>query len=155
MCIRDRTNTLMTEELALSELFNPDVFLNALRQKTSRKLKVPIDGMKIAVGFESGKLQSPFVVKVRGLLLQGCGFESGRLVDPPQDLQEFIQLPICYMAWISSSDPDPYPATSLCLTPIYYDSMREKLLIKVQMPNSGSVSDRVISGVAVLLAESE
>ena len=38
---------LLGRELVLSELFQPAVFLNALRQQTARAAGVPIDGLKV------------------------------------------------------------------------------------------------------------
>ena len=46
--------------------------------------------------------------QIRDLLLQGCGFQANKLVDPPQNGPEFITLPTCYLAWLSATDVDPY-----------------------------------------------
>ena len=43
---------IMESQINLSEFINPITFLNALRQKTSRKLKVPIDELEIFCDFD-------------------------------------------------------------------------------------------------------
>lgn len=55
--------TLLEQDLNLGDLLHPNVFLNALRQKTARKLSVPIDDMKLVSSFENGKIKSPFIIQ--------------------------------------------------------------------------------------------
>ncbi len=43
---------------------------------------------------------------VKGILLQGCGFDGEKFVDPQDNMAEFIQLPTIYLAWISQDDKD-------------------------------------------------
>lgn len=54
------------EEINLGELFHPEVFMNAVRQKSARKLLCPINDMKLLTSFEGGKIGSNnIVIKVR------------------------------------------------------------------------------------------
>jgi dynein heavy chain 2 len=150
-----KNGNLLANELYLAELYHPDVFLNAIRQKTSRKINCPIDSMKLAVSFEPDRLKSPIVIKVRGLLIQGCGFDGAKMVEPGNDLPEFITLPTVYMAWNAQKDADPHPDSSTAVVPLYISSTREKMLCKLKLPNQGSASERIIGGVAVLISEDE
>merc|ERR1719284_1040942 len=43
--------SMFDEPLKLSDFLRPDVFLNALRQQTARKLKVSIDSVHMVAGF--------------------------------------------------------------------------------------------------------
>jgi len=55
---------ILTSQLNLADLFHPEIFLNAIRQLTSRKINSPIDNMKLACSFEPNKLKSPVVLQV-------------------------------------------------------------------------------------------
>lgn len=55
---------ILGTQLNLADLFHPEIFLNAVRQLTARKVNVPIDNMKLAASFEAGKLKSPVVMQV-------------------------------------------------------------------------------------------
>lgn len=43
-------------------------------------------------------------------------------------LSELINLPKCFIAWIGSSESEPYQAGTTVNTPIYHTLDREKLL---------------------------
>lgn len=53
---RVNNNSLLEQEIDLSHLFHPETFLNALRQKSARKLKIAIDELKLVSSFEKGKV---------------------------------------------------------------------------------------------------
>jgi len=146
---------ILGSPLNLADLFHPEIFLNAVRQLTARKVGVPIDNMKLACSFEANKLRSPVIFQLKDLLLQGCGFQQGKLVDPPQNGPEFITLPTLYLAWLSASETDPYMDNTTALVPVYASGNREKMLTKLKVPNTGDPSDRIIGGVAVCLADDE
>ena len=46
----------MKTPLSLSDLFHPETFLNALRQKAARQLKYAIDELKLVSSFEAGRV---------------------------------------------------------------------------------------------------
>ena len=47
---------LLSSELNLGDLFHPEIFLNALRQKTARKILCPINDMKLVTTFEQERM---------------------------------------------------------------------------------------------------
>jgi len=47
---------LLNNELNLGDLFHPEIFLNALRQKTARKILCPINDMKLIATFEPERM---------------------------------------------------------------------------------------------------
>ena len=52
--------------------------------------------------FEPGKLGKN-AIQLDGLVLQGCGFEGGRLAENLKSggrSSEFVTLPMCQLAWI-------------------------------------------------------
>lgn len=67
---------------------------------------------------------------------------------------EVISLPICTLAWISDSQPDPYP-NGIVDTPLYFNLDREKLLCQLKMPAHGDSAKFIISGVALFLNGSD
>ena len=63
---------------------------------------------------------------------------------------ELIQLPVCYIGWISEKDPEPY-LESTVNTPIYQTLDREALLCTINVLNQGLESVRIIGGTALFL----
>ena len=47
---------ILRNQLSLSDLFHPEVFLNALRQKSARQIGSSIDSMKLVSAFDQGKI---------------------------------------------------------------------------------------------------
>jgi dynein heavy chain 2 len=153
---RASSGSLLDSALDLSDLFHPETFFNALRQKSGRELKCPIDALKLASAFERKQLGGKITVSLEGMYLQGAGFESGQIVDQSSEhLQELLPLPACNIAWIKSSDADPYHEGSTVDVPVYFTILRENLLCELKVPNSGSADERIISGVAIFLDGSD
>lgn len=146
---------LLNAPIDLSDLFHPETFLNALRQRSARGLGIAIDELKLVSSFEQAKLTGKTTIQLDALALQGCEFDGRRMVDIRDaggNSRELIMLPPCYIAWIGQSEPDPYPAESTVRTPIYHALDREELLCTIEAPNSGEASARIIAGVALFLA---
>ena len=53
---------LLGNELNIGDLFHPEIFLNALRQKTARKILCPINDMKLVTTFESERMNKNALV---------------------------------------------------------------------------------------------
>ena len=49
---------LLENPVNLSDLFHPETFLNALRQRSARHLKTAIDELKLVSSFEQGKVNA-------------------------------------------------------------------------------------------------
>ncbi|KAL4440929.1 hypothetical protein ABPG74_009342 [Tetrahymena malaccensis] len=146
-----RSGSLLDSPLNLSDLFHPEIFLNALRQKTARKISKPLNDLKIVTSFDQSKISTAITIKIKHLLLQGCQINQGHLVDGAQDLPEFVQLPELYIGFIPKEEQDPYPSNTLGEFPIFSSSQREKLVAKIKIPVQGSLNDRIIAGVAFVL----
>lgn len=85
--------------------------------------------------------------------MQGCDFDGKRMNDIQAQTDEILQIPKCYMGWISQSDPEPY--VDSCVTiPIYHSLDREKLLCTINVPNDGLESTRIIGGTGIFLVGS-
>ena len=115
---------------------------------------VAIDELKLVSSFEQGKVSGQGTIQVEGLFLQGCAFDQGKMNEIRGKASEVIQLPICNIAWISESQPDPYPQSTV-ETPLYFNLDREKLLCTLKMAANGSSSRFIISGVALFLTGSD
>jgi len=140
----------------MSELFHPETFLNALRQKSARQLKIAIDELKLVSSFEPKKIPPATAIQLEGLWLQGCDFDGKRMadiIDSQGGFQsELISLPKCHVGWIGDSEPEPYESGSTVSTPIYHTLDREKLLCQLFIPNNGDASVRIIGGTALFLS---
>ena len=65
-----KSGQLLSSAINLGDLFHPDIFLNAIRQKTARLIKKPLNELKIVCSFENKKItSSPIIIKVTNLLL--------------------------------------------------------------------------------------
>jgi dynein heavy chain 2 len=92
---------IYSQTINLSELFRPDTFLNALRQQTARETKQPMDTLVINTSW-SGEVKhgKNISIKITGLQLEGCSFESGRLSESAPDSPSVTAFPTCSIAWI-------------------------------------------------------
>ncbi len=55
---RVQSGNLLSSTLHLSELFHPEIFLNALRQQSSRARNISIDGLKLVMAFSESKVNA-------------------------------------------------------------------------------------------------
>merc|ERR1719373_545102 len=128
--------------VVLSDFLRPDVFLNALRQQTARKLSVSIDSLHLVSSFESHLLSdasmSPLPVSVHNLILEGCIFDEGKrvLTEGQRNSPLTSVLPPLTIAWMArAAHPDravssAKSAMSVAM-PIYVSLSRERLISEV------------------------
>lgn len=81
--------------------------MNAWRQKISRSLKIAVDDLKMVVSFDEEKLQTVNIIKVKGLLLQGCILGPSKMLEEGgKNIPEFVQLPVLYVTFVSKNEKD-------------------------------------------------
>ncbi|KAL5966855.1 Cytoplasmic dynein 2 heavy chain 1 [Taenia solium] len=97
---------LFSSEVAynLADLFNPSIFLNALRQQTARQLQLAIDQLKLVSKWPSlhRRLESypgNEVLAISNLQLEGALFKDGRLTDCYATSPAVSALPDIQIAW--------------------------------------------------------
>ena len=73
--------SLLERPVNLADLFHPETFLNALRQRSARKLQQAIDELKLVSSFEANKIPRDNCIQIEGLWLQGCEFDGKRMND--------------------------------------------------------------------------
>ena len=94
------------QPVTLSDFLRPDVFLNALRQETARRLAVSIDNLHLVSTFEPHLLRSdlaPLPITVQELILEGCAFDESKriLVEGQRNSPLVSVLPPLTIAWVS------------------------------------------------------
>jgi len=105
------------------------------------------------VSFDQDKITSVNIVKVKGLLLQGCILNINKMLEEGgKNLQEFTPLPVLYLSFVGRETRDPY-STSVDEFPIFSSTSRERLLMNVRLPVSGDINDRILGGVALMLRD--
>lgn len=62
---RARAGALTNAPVSLSELFHPEVFLNAFRQKVSRKLQKPLNELKLVASLDADIIKGTLSIRVR------------------------------------------------------------------------------------------
>lgn len=87
---RIQKKQLLERPVNLSDLFHPETFLNALRQRSARMLKLAIDELKLVSSFETNKVPRDNCIQVEGLWLQGCDFDGKKMNDIRDYAQELI-----------------------------------------------------------------
>ena len=146
-----KEGTLLKQPADLSELFYPDVFLNALRQETARQLQVPINDLVFTSSW-GGRISSAVCsVSVEGLAIEGALFEGTRLVECKRDSPMSSPVPQCTVAWIRVGEMVPQHDCIEC--PIYYSPDREKLVSCLAVPCSGTPREWVLRSVAFVLKD--
>ena len=80
---RVQSRDVTGQPVSLSDFLRPDVFLNALRQQTARRLAVSIDNLHLVSTFEPHLLRddsSPLPITVQELILEGCAFDESKRI---------------------------------------------------------------------------
>jgi len=154
-----------TSSVQLSDFLRPDVFLNALRQESARKLNLPIDSLHLVASFQAQLLgdpsTSPMPVTVENLLLEGCTFDEqkGLLTESSRTSPLISVLPPLTIAWMSrDAHPDKAVSSSrhavTVAMPIYVSLSRERLIGEVYL-HTDSARQRVLNSAALFLTETD
>jgi hypothetical protein len=130
--------------LDLNELYHPEILLNALKQKIARETSKPIDELSLVTVFEQPKGNELFV-RLRNIVLQGCSFKNGMLMDASADLPEFLPMPITYVYF----NVEKQEESNSDLFPLYTSVTREQMLAKLRLKIDGRAKDKIIAGVAL------
>ncbi|CAF3644553.1 unnamed protein product [Adineta steineri] len=147
--IKDRE--IFSQTINLSDLFRPDTFLNALRQQTARETKQPMDTLVLNTSW-SGEVKhgKNVSVKISGLQLEGCSFDSGRLSESAPDSPSVTSFPSCYIAWISRDVAQQETHETISL-PVYFSATRDRIITRLNVP-CGSDKDKWLQcGAALFL----
>ncbi|CAF0769940.1 unnamed protein product [Adineta steineri] len=147
--IKDRE--IFSQTINLSDLFRPDTFLNALRQQTARETKQPMDTLVLNTSW-SGEVKhgKNVSVKISGLQLEGCSFDSGRLSESAPDSPSVTSFPSCYIAWISRDVAQQETHETISL-PVYFSATRDRIITRLNVP-CGSNKDKWLQcGAALFL----
>lgn len=72
---------MLAQPVDLSTLFHPEIFINALRQRSARHLSKAIDELKLVSSFENSKIPAEVSIQLEGLWLQGSTFDGIKLND--------------------------------------------------------------------------
>lgn len=108
-------DNLLRSPQRLADLFNPAVFLNALRQHTARSTKAAMDSLKLcaAWGSSASSVSSATAATVTGLMVAGAGFLNGKLTDVSSSDSPLIPMEDAVLAWIPKEKSEPYPENSV------------------------------------------
>lgn len=147
----------------LSDFLRPNVFLNALRQQTARKLAISIDSLHLVSTFEPGLLSdpasSPIPVSIQGLILEGSSFDEPKklLVESTRTSPLTSILPLLTIAWMSRAAHPERAASSAqrastVAMPIYVSRSREQLVGEVHL-FTDSNRQRILNSAALFLTE--
>lgn len=143
-----RAKNLLKETLSLSDLFSPEVFLNAHRVIVSKETGIPMEQLKLILTFAPPSTQSTSL-KIGGLFVQGCSVSGGKLCDLSIDeSREFIEMPICYISY-SKYEEQAINLPNMLSVPLYNDLTREKLISHFDIEITGDKAKKIISGVAM------
>jgi dynein heavy chain 2 len=145
-------STLLNDGLNLSELFHPEIFINACKQRFSRKLKIPIDELKTISTLDDHLINDIEVIKLKGLLMQGAIVNRNYMIqEEPKNQPEFNELPTLYISFVHHSKH--FEVVRVAEFPIFTSEEREKMLFSVNLPYEGQIDDKILSGTAILLPE--
>ena len=137
----------LMEELSLADMFNPEVFLNSHRMIVAKETKCSMENLKLVLSFDGavGK-----VLKIGGLLIQGCKLERGKLVKlGSEDKDEFTVMPTCFVGY-EQMDKQKDSKDKLKV-PLYSDFGRENLICYFDLKIDGNRMEKIVSGVAMAI----
>ena len=72
--------------------------------------------------------------QIGGLQLEGCSFDSARLVENRHDSPSVVAMPPCMVSWVTKETPPLYPPGECLSLPVYQSSSRERLVTCVDVP---------------------
>ena len=144
------------EELDLSDLFHPETFLGALRQRTAREFGVAMDELELANSWSRGGgtiSGAKLPIRVGGLMLEGAQFDGVRLSASSHDAPTVTMAPVCTVAWIPTAKKQNPVGKDIIKLPLYYSSEREKIVADLELPSGGD-HDKWLQAGAVLFINS-
>ena len=146
-------HTLLKSDLSLSDIFSPDIFLNAYKLYSAQQQGASVDDLRLHTTFEKDQSAQSKVppLKVRGLLLQGCSLVNKRLDEQESTVNnaEYDILSTCYMSFQLKKESKE---DSSCISiPLFTNLSREKHIIDVVLPFNGSKSSLIIKSAALAI----
>ncbi|KAH3756292.1 cytoplasmic dynein 2 heavy chain 1 [Pelomyxa schiedti] len=146
--------TLLSWPLNLNDLFHPSTFVDALCQQTARSMRRTLDTLTLVATWTKVPSISTPSATISGMLLQGCTIDSsGRLVDAEATAPELVPTPALTLYWLPAETPSPYAGTMTVDVPVYLNLQREKLVMTLSLPCTGTKEKWCIAGVALFLSE--
>ena len=140
----DNDDILKKCDINLSEFLHPEAFINALRQKTAREKKIPIDELDIICEFGgSGEISANIV----GLFIQGSNFKGDHLVDITGNQSEIINMPKCVFRFIK----DKKNSEDEIDIPLYENLFREHFICSLGLKFNGRIEKIILKGIALCL----
>ena len=137
-------NLLKSCDINLSEFLHPEAFINALRQKTAREKKIPIDELEIVSEFkESGEI----CARIVGLFLQGSNFDGNKLVDISGNQSEIITMPKCIFRFVKGKQNNSDEIN----IPLYENLFREHFICQLGLKFQGDIEKIILKGIALCL----
>ena len=139
-------NILKKCDINLSEFLHPEAFINALRQKTAREKKIPIDELEIVSDFK--ETPGEISAKIVGLFLQGADFDGEKLVDIQGNQSEIINMPKCFFRFIKEKNRNTGDEIDI---PIYENLFREHFICSLGFRFNGQIEKVILKGIALCL----
>lgn len=130
----------------LSCVFNANTFLNALRQYTARKLKKPMDSLKVTINWDRSSVDASTSVLIENLWIQGCKCDGNRLVEAESSDPIFSIFPKFWLSW-TPQEQIRYQNT----IPLYINPSRETMVSNLLIPIEGIQTPWILAGVALFI----
>lgn len=142
--------SLLDEELDLNDVFRPLTFLNSLRQLTARQTNCAMDVLHFVSAWSNVGINSPVLINVKGLLLQGAELRGTLLVEASRDTPEIIFMPSLILGY--SQERFSCSSNDLGI-PLYRDVTREYFLVEISLPTHKDAGIWILAGLALFLTE--
>lgn len=151
--------------VALPYLFNPQAFLTAVQQVTSRRQGYPLDFVGIQTDVtpyytadELAQIPAPEDdadvddgVYINGLFLQGCSWDTEERILTDSKLKElFVPLPVIK---VTAKLREDIVREERYICPVYSTTMRGPTYVfEAQLPSDREQSEWVIAGAAIIMS---
>ena len=142
--IQGAKGDLLSIDINLSEFLHPEAFINALRQKSAREMKTPIDELEITCEFSETK---GVVAKINGIFLQGADFDGKKLIDIKGNQSEIVNMPICFFKFVKNRNKNKNEIE----IPLYENLFREHFICQLGLQFSGNLQATILKGIALCL----
>ena len=147
-----------SKKMSLGDLFHPTTFINALRQKSARKLDLAIDRVAMVCSWQespSSQLDHcPAPCSLEGLFLQGAVLQGLSLGDSEPAASELSPAPVVTIGFVPADGVTTSSASTISL-PVYSNPTREDYVLSLDVPvdSAKGALKWVLCGCALFLSE--
>uniref|UniRef100_A0A1B6E6Z8 Cytoplasmic dynein 2 heavy chain 1 n=2 Tax=Clastoptera arizonana TaxID=38151 RepID=A0A1B6E6Z8_9HEMI len=144
---KDHINTTLN----LSDVFHSDIFFSALKQQSSRDMKIPVNDLVLSCNWgDCHTTKSVFTLK--GIQLEGAIFDGENIVLNHENVSDFITAPLLTISWVSKTSS--IVTENILTLPLYSSAERNVFVTELNASCKNNEHDKLIMAGAAFYIQS-